>query len=55
MNEGNRHDAVIDVHGLNKSFGNKHVVVDLSMRVDAKARSSASSGRTAAARRRRFA
>ena len=26
-------DAVIDVHGLNKSFGDKHVVVDLSMRV----------------------
>jgi ABC-2 type transport system ATP-binding protein len=25
--------AVIDVHDLNKSFGNKHVVVDLSMRV----------------------
>jgi ABC-2 type transport system ATP-binding protein len=26
-------NAVIDVHDLNKSFGNKHVVVDLSMRV----------------------
>jgi len=32
MNEGTA-DAVIDVHGLNKSFGTKHVVVDLSMRV----------------------
>jgi ABC-2 type transport system ATP-binding protein len=30
MNDG---AAVIDVHGLNKSFGTKHVVVDLSMRV----------------------
>jgi ABC-2 type transport system ATP-binding protein len=31
----NEHDgsAVIDVHGLNKSFGAKRVVVDLSMRV----------------------
>ncbi|MEO8507214.1 MAG: ABC transporter ATP-binding protein [Betaproteobacteria bacterium] len=27
-------NAVIDVHDLNKSFGNKHVVVDLSLRVD---------------------
>jgi ABC-2 type transport system ATP-binding protein len=27
------HPAVIDVHDLNKSFGHKHVVVDLSMRV----------------------
>jgi ABC-2 type transport system ATP-binding protein len=26
-------DAVIDVHELNKSFGDKHVVVDLSLRV----------------------
>jgi len=26
-------DAVIDVHDLNKSFGDKHVVVDLSLRV----------------------
>ena len=32
MTEGNG-NAVIDVHGLNKSFGNKHVVVDLTMRV----------------------
>jgi ABC-2 type transport system ATP-binding protein len=33
--EMNEHDgsAVIDVHGLNKSFGAKRVVVDLSMRV----------------------
>jgi len=27
-------DAVIDVQGLNKSFGDKHVVVDLSLRVE---------------------
>jgi ABC-2 type transport system ATP-binding protein len=27
-------DAVIDVHGLNKSFGDKHVVNDLSLRVE---------------------
>jgi len=27
-------DAVIDVHNLNKSFGTKHVVVDLSLRVE---------------------
>ena len=26
--------AAIDVHGLNKSFGDKHVVVDLSLRVE---------------------
>ena len=26
-------DAVIDVHGLNKHFGDKHVVVDLALRV----------------------
>jgi ABC-2 type transport system ATP-binding protein len=32
MNEGSG-NAVIDVHDLNKSFGPKHVVVDLSMRV----------------------
>ena len=32
MNEGSE-NAVIDVHGLNKSFGTKRVVVDLSMRV----------------------
>jgi ABC-2 type transport system ATP-binding protein len=28
------HEAVIDVQGLNKSFGDKHVVVDLSLRVE---------------------
>src|SRR4029078_5558600 len=32
MNEQDR-SGVIDVHGLNKSFGAKRVVVDLSMRV----------------------
>ena len=33
MNEANDVIAVIDVHNLNKSFGTKHVVVDLSLRV----------------------
>jgi len=33
MNELAGGEAVIDVHGLNKSFGDKHVVVDLSLRV----------------------
>ena len=30
----NASPAVIDVHGLNKSFGNKHVVKDVSIRVE---------------------
>ena len=34
MNGETRGDAVIDVQGLNKSFGDKHVVVDLSLRVE---------------------
>jgi ABC-type uncharacterized transport system ATPase subunit len=49
-----RHDAAIDVHGLNKHFGDKHVVVDLTLRAT-RGEISASSARTAAARRRRSA
>jgi ABC-2 type transport system ATP-binding protein len=33
MNRATSADAVIDVRGLNKSFGSKHVVVDLSLTV----------------------
>ena len=44
----------IDVHGLNKSFGPKHVVKDFPFRC-VTARSTASSARTAAARRPRSA
>ena len=32
MNDGAA--PVIDVHGLDKSFGDKHVVVDLSLKVE---------------------
>ena len=31
--EGDPHAPMIDVHGLDKSFGDKHVVVDLSLKV----------------------
>jgi ABC-2 type transport system ATP-binding protein len=34
MSESADGDVVIDVHGLNKSFGDKHVVVDLSLCVE---------------------
>ena len=33
MSDASAGDAVIDVHGLDKSFGSKHVVVDLSLTV----------------------
>jgi ABC-2 type transport system ATP-binding protein len=47
-------DLAIDVHGLNKSFGDKHVVHDLSLQVE-HGQILGFLGRTAAARRRRSA
>ena len=34
MTAGAASDAAIDVHGLNKHFGDKHVVIDLTMRAN---------------------
>src|SRR5882757_7671249 len=34
MNDGSSGEYAIDVKGLNKRFGDKHVVVDLSLRVE---------------------